>query len=183
MIRDHHEWKTFVHGSQHACCPRPFLVAVRSTATTRTAAFDPRHRNVLRRDCRRRRRRRRHRVVVGRRVAIRPPRALRRGCAGDRIAAAPRARRAGDPRGARGRVGGARRHRAHRRHAGPGPRRRAARRALGREGPRVGGRHPTRPRRPSPGPCRDALSRTRTARAALHVPASERRPHAGPVGA
>ena len=38
-----------------------------------------------------------------------------------------------------------------RRHAGPGPRRRAARRALGREGPRVGGRHPTRPRRPSPG--------------------------------
>jgi len=36
MIRDHHEWKTFVHGSQHACCPRPFLVAVRSTATTDT---------------------------------------------------------------------------------------------------------------------------------------------------
>ena len=102
---------------------------------------------------------------------------------GDRLAAAPRARRAGDPRGARGRVDGARRHRAHRRHAGPGPRRRAARRALGREGPRVGGRHPARPGRPSPGPRRDALSRARPARAAVHVPARERRPHAGPVGA
>ena len=44
-------------------------------------------------------------------------------------------------------------------------------------------RHPARPGRPSPGPRRDALSRTRPARAALHLPARERRPHAGAVGA
>ena len=116
MIRDHHEWKTFVHGSQHACCPRPFLVAVRSTATTDAvilgleSSCDETAAAVVSTTatcCRRRRR-----------LAGRGPRALRRRRAGARLAqhldVVPVIREAlagGRP---------ARRHRRHRRHAGPG---------------------------------------------------------------
>ena len=70
-------------------------------AARRRSASDPRDRDVVRRDRRGGRRRRRRRAVVGRRVAGRPACAVRRRRPRGRLPAAPRARRAGDPRGAR----------------------------------------------------------------------------------
>ena len=61
---------------------------------------------------------------------------------------------------------------------GPGPDRRAARRALGREGARVGARPAARAGRPPARARRLALPRARSGRAAVPLPARERRAHA-----
>ena len=118
---------------------------------------------------------------VGRLVAGRAARALRRRRARGRVAPPPRARRPGRARGARLGRALARRRRARRRHAGPGLDRRAARRPLGREGasrgraglPLVPVDHLARARRV-------ALPRAGAARAAVPLPARERRAHAAP---
>ena len=105
-------------------------------------------------------------------------RAVRRRRPRDRIAPAPRARRAGRPGGAPRSGGEPRRRRHGRRHAGAGPDRGAPRRSLGGQGARLGTGSAARARRPSPRPRRLALPRARSGRAALPLPARERRPHA-----
>ena len=131
----------------------------------------------MRRDCSRRRDRRRTRALVDRLVAGGSPCALRRrrprGC----VAASSRARRAGRSHGSR--VGGRDpgRGRAGRRDPGPGSRRGAPGRHLDGQGARLVEGAATRPRRPSGGARRVAVSRARPARAAVHLPAGERRAH------
>ena len=141
------------------------------------------HRDVVRRDRGGRRHGGRPRALVRRVLAGRPARALRRRRAGDRVAAPSRARHARRAAGARrGRRDLARRRRARRGHAGPRSRRGAARRAVGGEGDRVGAAAAARAGRPPRGSRRVALPRARTARAAVPLPARERRPHAAPRG-
>ena len=85
---------------------------------------------------------------------------------------------AGRPGGARRGGGEPRRRRHGRRHAGAGPDRGAPRRPLRGQGARLGARPAARARRPSPRPRRVALPRARSGRAALPLPARERRSHA-----
>ena len=99
------------------------------------------------------------------------------------LAAPPRARRAGRARCARLERTDAGRGRAGRRDAGAGARRSAARRHLRGQGDRLGAGAAARPRRPSRRARRVALPRARPARAAVHLPARERRAHPAARGA
>ena len=122
---------------------------------------DPRARDLVRRDRRGARDAGRRDPLVGRRLAGRAARALRRRRPRGRLAPAPRARR---PRARGGAARGgrhARRRRPDRRHAGPRARRRAARRPLRGQGDRLGARAPARPRRPPARARRLALARSR----------------------
>ena len=110
-------------------------------------------------------------------VAGRAARALRRSRARGCVAATPRARQPGDPRGARGGGRDPRRRRPGRRHAGPGADRRAPRRPRRGEGGRLVAAPAARPRRPSRRPRRLALSPAGAARTAVPLSAGERRPH------
>ena len=141
--------------------------------------LDPRARDVLRRDCMLRSSPTTGASRERRLVAGRAARALRRRRAGGRVAPAPRARHARSSA-----------RRSPRRRAslddvdavavtrGPRPDRRAARRPADREGARVVARGSARPGRPPPRPRRVALPRARAARAAVPLPARERRAHA-----
>ena len=116
-------------------------------------------------------------AVERRRVAGRAARAVRRRRAGGRVAAPPRARRAGDRGGARERRRDARRRRGGRRHHAARADRRAARRRLGGEGARVGAAPAARAGQPPARSRRLALPPAARPRAAVHLPARERRPH------
>ena len=122
-------------------------------------------------------------ALVGDLLAGRAARSLRRRRSRGRLPASPRARPPGRSGGARRGRADARRRRPGCRHAGAGPRRRAARGPLGCEGDRVGAVAAARPGRPSRRPRRLALPGRRSARAAVSVPARERRPHAAPRSA
>ena len=136
-----------------------------------------RDRDVVRRDRRCRRQRGRRDPLERRRLAGRAARALRRRRARGRIAPPPRARHSGDRAGARRRRGRARRRRRGRRHGAARADRRAARRRLRGEGARVGASPAARPRRPPARPRRVALPASARSRAAVHLPARERRAH------
>ena len=112
-----------------------------------------------------------------RRLAGRAARALRRRRARGRLAPPPRARHAGDRAGARRRRSDARRRRRGRRHDAAGADRRAARRRLRGEGARVVAAPAADPRQPPARPRRVALPAAARPRAAVHLPARERRAH------
>ena len=75
-----------------------------------------------------------------------------------------------------------RRHRAGRGHPGPGAGRRAADRRRHRQGPRRLAPAAAGRRRPPAGPRRGELPRRGAVRAAVHLPAGQRRPHAAGAG-
>ena len=139
----------------------------RSPTSRREPTDDPRDRDVVRRDGGGRRHARRGDPLERRRLPGRAARALRRRRAGDRVAAAPGALRAGGARGARGGRRRLRRPGRDRGNARARPDRRAARRRLGREGARLVAPAPASSRGSPPRPRRRALPGARAARAAV----------------
>ncbi len=134
----------------------------------------------MRRHVRGGRRPRARRPLVDPQLAVGPARPLRRRRARDRLAPAPRARRARRRGCARRGGGDARRHHAGCGHPGAGPDRRAARGPRGGQGDRLGARAAVRARRPPAGPRRRALACADARRAPVPLPARLGRPHALP---